>query len=312
MKVLITGGAGFIGSHLCEAYLKRGDEVVIVDDLSSGSRDNIAHLLSKKCRLYELKIQNPELKKILAQEKPDLINHHAAQKSVRDSVTDPIKDADINLIGLLNLLEAARSAQIHSVIYASSGGVVYGEQEAWPAAESHAKRPCSPYGVSKYASELYLDFYVQQYGFHAACLRYGNIFGPRQDPDGEAGVVAIFSKLMKASQPTAIFGTGEQTRDFIYVKDVVAANLAAEKALKDFNAWNIGLSKEISILNLHKTLADVAAYRLPPEFRPAKSGEQLRSCLSAAAFSSATGWKPQYDLRAGLQETYEWFKSQTL
>ena len=307
MKVLITGGAGFIGSHLADAYLARGDQVVIVDDLSTGSRKNIEAALKKGAVLYEMKLQSPEIISVVKKEKPDLINHHAAQKSVRDSVSNPQKDADINLIGLVNLMEACRASDCRKVIYSSSGGVAYGEQSQFPATEDHPKEPLSPYGVTKYASELYLNYYVKECGFHAVCLRYANIYGPRQDPQGEAGVVAIFSERMKAGADTVIYGTGKQTRDFVYVSDVVQANLNAEKVLQGFQAFNIGTAVETSVVQLHQHLVSCAGYKKQVRFEPAKPGEQMRSVLSYAAFKKATDWTPQVNLEAGLRQTYQWF-----
>ena len=306
-RVLITGGAGFIGSHLADAYLRRGDQVSIIDDLSTGSRDNIENALKLGAKLYEMKLQSPEVLYVLKKEQLDLINHHCAQKSVRDSVTDPKKDADINLLGLINLMEAAVKTPCRKVLYSSSGGVAYGEQKEFPAKEDHPKQPLSPYGVSKYASELYLDYYVQQYGFHATCLRYANIFGPRQDPEGEAGVVAIFCSRMLEQKPTFIFGSGEQTRDFVYVDDVVNANLRAEKIIKGFQAWNVGTAIETSVNTLHQELSKIAGYKLKVIYEAAKPGEQLRSVLSYEALKGASGWEPKTSIIDGLQKTFAWF-----
>ncbi|MBN8555297.1 MAG: NAD-dependent epimerase/dehydratase family protein [Deltaproteobacteria bacterium] len=306
MKVLITGGAGFVGSHLADKYLALGYEVVIVDDFSTGKQSNIDLAVKNGAKVYKAKLQSPAIQEILKKEKPDLISHHCAQKSVRDSVTDPQKDADINLMGLIHLMEAARETSCRKIIYASSGGVVYGETSQIPTDESHPKRPMSPYGITKYTSELYLDYYVQEFGFHATCLRYANIYGPRQDPAGEAGVVAIFSQKMKAQENMSIFGTGKQTRDFVFVGDVVLANIAAEKNLKGFQAFNIGTGKETSILEIHQTLAKISNYEKTVTFEPARSGEQMRSCLSYENFKKATGWQPQTNLEQGLKQTYEW------
>lgn len=310
MKVLITGGAGFIGSHLADAYLKNGDEVYIVDDLSSGSKANINEALKAGAHFIESSLQSSKIFEIIEKIKPDLINHHAAQKSVRDSVENPKKDADINIMGLLNLLEAARHVGCKKIIFASSGGVAYGEQTEFPATEDHPKNPCSPYGVSKVSSELYLNFYSMQWGFDATCLRYANIYGPRQDPLGEAGVVAIFSNRMRDQKDTVIYGDGKKTRDFVLVDDVVTANLAATKILGGFQIYNIGTGRETSILELHRTLAQVAKYNRDVKFEPAKPGEQERSVLSYELFKSKTGWTPKYALKDGLTKTYEWFAKQ--
>lgn len=307
MRVMITGGAGFIGSHLAEAYLKRGDEVFLIDDLSSGSKENISGILNSGAHFFEASVQSPKMFELLDSIRPDLINHHAAQKSVRDSVEDPRKDAEINIMGLLNVLEAARKVNCKKIIFASSGGVVYGDQERFPAVESDSKRPLSPYGVSKLSSELYLDFYCMQFGFEATCMRYANVYGPRQDPDGEAGVVAIFSSRMRDNQETKIFGTGKQTRDFVYVADIVSANLAVEKIMSGFQAYNIGTQQEVSILDLHRALSRISKYERQIKFEAAKSGEQMRSVLSYSLLNSKTKWKPEFSLETGLTRTFEWF-----
>ncbi len=312
MKVLITGGAGFIGSHLVDGYRSRKDEVVIIDDLSSGSKNNIQDHLSNGVKLYQVSLQSPEVKDILKKENPDLINHHAAQKSVRDSVNFPMKDADINIMGFLNLLEAARETQCRKVIFASSGGAIYGEQDVFPASEDHPKRPLSPYGVSKYTSELYMDFYVKQWGFQCIALRYANVFGPRQDPEGEAGVVAIFCSRMKAGDSTTIYGSGRQARDFVYVADIVSVNLKVEglfesKNFPGFSGLNVGTGVETSIITLHQKLSSVSKYQYAPKFEREKPGEQLRSSLSSAKLRDLTGWQPVTGLDLGLRRTYESF-----
>lgn len=314
MKVLLTGGAGFIGSHLVDAYLARGDEVVVVDDLSSGQRANLQED-HPRLRFVQMPIQLKELRKIFERERPEVVSHHAAQKSVRDSVADPIKDADINLIGLLNVLESARAVDCKKVIFASSGGVVYGEQERFPADENHSKNPMSPYGVSKLASEFYLNFYAMEYGFRAVALRYANVYGPRQDPYGEAGVVAIFCQSLLKGEDCFIYGTGEQTRDFVYVADVVAANLAAEKVLHDqraarFVAFNVGTGHELSVNELFKKVCASADVNAKAIYKPKKSGEQLRSVLDASAITKATGWTAGHSLERGLKNVTEHFLGQ--
>jgi UDP-glucose 4-epimerase len=271
---------------------------------------NIEQAVKAGAKLFETPIQSSKIFEIMQSVKPDLVNHHAAQKSVRDSVEDPKKDADINIMGLLNVLEAARASACKKIIFASSGGVVYGEQEKFPATEGDPKRPMSPYGVSKLASELYLEFYSMQWGFDTTCLRYANVYGPRQDPQGEAGVVAIFSSRMRDQQGTIIYGPGKQTRDFVYIEDIVSANLAAGSIMKGFQTYNIGTAKETSILDLQRGLAKVARYEKPVKFEPAKSGEQLRSVLSYDLLKSKTQWSPQISLEVGLTKTFEWFSKQ--
>jgi len=310
MKVLITGGAGFIGSHLADAYLARGDNVVIVDDLSSGSPKNIEQACQKGAQFYELSINSPELKKIFEDEKPELVNHHAAQKSVRDSVSNPIRDAQINIMGLLNLLESARAVGCKNVLFASSGGVVYGEQKEFPATEEHSTFPISPYGISKLCSEHYLRFYSENYSFHSICLRYANIYGPRQDPHGEAGVVSIFCDRLKQRKNICIYGSGNQTRDFVYVGDIVSVNLQVEKLLKGFQYFNVGCEREVSVNQLAKELCQTAGMNFKPDYGPARSGEQMRSVLSTRKIQQACGWKPMIGIEEGLQKTYQWFLNQ--
>ncbi len=313
MKILITGGAGFIGSHLADAYLNEGHDVVIVDDLSSGCLENIDSALSRGARFFQLDIGDSALEGLLLREKPDIVNHHAAQKSVRLSVEHPLDDARINIMGLLNVLESCRKAGTSRLLFASSGGVVYGEQSQFPATENHALRPMSPYGVSKLSSEYYLDYYALQWGFSSVALRYANIYGPRQDPQGEAGVVAIFCNRMVENSPTIIYGDGGQTRDFVYVADIVAANLKATEWLSTqsagaYRAWNIGTGLETDIVTLHRVLADHSGYKGALAFEEAKLGEQRRSVLSSRSFEEATSWRSKTAISEGLSQTYDWFQ----
>lgn len=304
MRVLVTGGAGFIASHLVDAYLERGDQVLVIDDLSSGSVKN----LSSKAEFVELSLLDDRIEKIVQAFKPDLINHHAAQKSVRDSVYDPKKDADINIIGLLKLMEAAKSTSCRQVLFASSGGAIYGEQEKFPADESHVTKPLSPYGISKLASEHYLRFYSESFGFRAAALRYANVYGPRQDPLGEAGVIAIFCSRLLENKPLTIYGTGEQTRDFVFVRDVVRANLLAEKQEHPFIEINIGTQKESSVLELTKNLFQISNQAENLKFEERKPGEQDRSILDISLAKSILSWSPEVQLLEGLRQTYQWFQ----
>jgi UDP-glucose 4-epimerase len=306
MRVLVTGGAGFIASHLVDAYLERGDQVLVIDDLSSGSKKN----LSSKAELFEISLLDDRVEKIVKNFKPDLINHHAAQKSVRDSVDRPKKDADINIMGLLNLLEAAKKTSCRQVLFASSGGAIYGEQEKFPADEGQVTKPLSPYGISKLASEHYLRFYTESFGFRAVALRYANVYGPRQDPLGEAGVVAIFCSRLLEDRPLTIYGTGEQTRDFVYVADVVKANLLAEKQPSRFLEINIGTQKESSVLDLAKHLTQVSGRNEKIQFEERKPGEQDRSVLDISLAKSVLGWSPEFQFLEGLRQTYQWFQTQ--
>ncbi len=302
----MTGGAGFIASHLVDAYLERGDQVLVIDDLSSGSKKN----LSSKAELFEISLLDDRVEKIVKNFKPDLINHHAAQKSVRDSVDRPKKDADINIMGLLNLLEAAKKTSCRQVLFASSGGAIYGEQEKFPADEGQVTKPLSPYGISKLASEHYLRFYTESFGFRAVALRYANVYGPRQDPLGEAGVVAIFCSRLLEDRPLTIYGTGEQTRDFVYVADVVKANLLAEKQPSRFLEINIGTQKESSVLDLAKHLTQVSGRNEKIQFEERKPGEQDRSVLDISLAKSVLGWSPEFQFLEGLRQTYQWFQTQ--
>ena len=304
MKILITGGAGFIGSHVADLLIENGFDVCIIDNLSSGKLENI----NTKARFYKCDVRDGEIFKIIEDEKPQIVIHNAAQLSVRNSVEDPANDASINILGGLNLLEACRKLKVEKVIFASSGGVVYGEQQYFPADENHPTKPISPYGVAKLSFEKYLFYYNYTFGLKYTALRYANIYGPRQDPYGEAGVVAIFSsKLLAGGQPV-INGDGKQTRDYVYVKDVAAANLAAIQ--NDFTGEiNIGTGIETDVNNIFNILKKVAGQKeLKEVHAPAKEGEQRRSVLSYKRAQEVLGWEPKMELKIGLAETYNWFK----
>ncbi len=231
MKILVTGGAGFIGSHVVEGYVARGHEVLIVDSLVTGKREN----LRPKARFVELDIRDPKTAELIRHERPDVINHHAAQMDVRKSVADPIFDATVNVLGTIDLLKAARDAQVKKFLFVSSGGAVYGEQETFPAPETHPTWPVSPYGVSKRSGELYAHFFQSEYGLQFVAFRYANVYGPRQDPHGEAGVVAIFSGKMLRNEPVTVNGDGLQTRDYVYVGDV--ARMSGPASRRTSTCW---------------------------------------------------------------------------
>jgi UDP-glucose 4-epimerase len=294
-----------VGSHVAEAYLAAGDEVTVLDDLSTGRRENVPHGV----RFVQADVRSGEARDRLARGGFDLLNHHAAQMDVRRSVADPLFDADVNLRGLLNLLEGARAGGVRRVVFASSGGVVYGEGTALPHREEAAKLPSSPYGVAKLASEYYLATYAQLYGLEVASLRYGNVYGPRQSADGEAGVVAIFSRKLLAGAPLTIFGDGEQTRDMVYVQDVAAANLAAgDRPLPpvagiDARAWNIGTGIETSVNRLAELLAAAAGCRPTIRHAPERRGELRRSALAVDKAARELGWRPRTALPDGLRST---------
>ncbi len=304
MKVLITGGAGFIGSNVADALLEKKHKVVIVDDLSNGKKENIP----AEARFYRCDIRSKELSSIFKAEKPEVVVHNAAQLSVRVSVENPLMDADINVIGGLNVIQACHTHNVNKMIFASSGGTVYGEQKYFPADEEHPTRPISPYGVAKLATENYLYYFYKTYGLKYISLRYGNIYGPRQDPYGEAGAVAIFSsKIIKGSSPI-INGDGLQTRDYVYVGDVVDVNIRAMES--DFTgALNIGTGKETTVVELFKILREVSGKSGIEEVHgPAREGEQRRSQLSYGQAKKILGWQPEITLEEGLKSTYNWFK----
>ena len=304
--VLVTGGAGFIGSHVCEAYRDDGWRVVAVDDLSTGRAENVPDGVE----LVELDIRSDRLPGLMKERRVELVNHHAAQIDVRVSVARPRHDASINVDGWLNVLQAAHEAGAARVVYVSSGGVVYGEPDQIPTAETAPKAPISPYGVSKLAGEHYLFFYRKVHGLEGVALRYSNVYGPRQDPHGEAGVVALFSRRLLQGHDLKIFGDGEQTRDYVYVGDVAAANLALSTAPLvdpdsiDDVAYNVGTGAETSVRELARTLIEAADSDAGTEFAPARPGELLRSSLDTSKLR-AVGWEPRVDLAEGLRRTYE-------
>jgi UDP-glucose 4-epimerase len=303
MKILVTGGAGFIASHVVDAYIKNGHQVVIVDSLITGRKSN----LNPKATFYEIDIRSPELEMVFEKEKPEIVNHHAAQMDVRKSVADPKYDADINVVGSLNLLELARKYGVKRVIYSSSGGTVYGEPEYLPCDEKHPIMPICPYGATKYIFEVYLQMYKFMYGMDYTVFRYPNVYGPRQDPRGEAGVVAIFTGQMCKNQPVTINGDGKQQRDYVYVGDVAAANLMAVEKQKDSNIFNLGSSVPTDVNQIFETLQKIIEYPFPASHGPAKLGETRRIYLSAQHILDELGWSPSVSLEEGLRATVEFF-----
>ncbi|MCG3174732.1 MAG: UDP-glucose 4-epimerase [Myxococcota bacterium] len=305
MRCLVTGGAGFIGSHLTDRLIAEGHDVAVIDNLSTGVRSQV----HEKARFHQTDIRDrTAMDRVFAEEKPEAMFHLAAQMDVRRSVADPGYDADVNLIGLLNLLEAGRRNGLQFTVFASSGGAIYGEQDVFPAPEGHEKRPCSPYGVSKYAGELYLNYYHIEYQLGYAAMRFANIYGPRQNPHGEAGVVAIFAvKLLRGETPT-IYGEGRQTRDFVFVLDAVDSMVRAMKTRKT-GAYNIGSGVETDINTIAAHLIQAAGFSGQAAHAAAKPGEQMRSCLDAGKAKRELGWSPSRDVDAGLRETMEWFRT---
>jgi UDP-glucose 4-epimerase len=308
MRLLVTGGAGFIGSNTVDALIAKGHgEVAVLDDLSAGKRAQV----NPKARFYEADLRNAEkVQQIIAQERPEVIIHLAAQMDVRRSVADPAFDAQVNLVGLLNLIEAARQHGLKRVIFSSTGGAIYGEQEQFPCNEDHPCRPISPYGVAKFATESYLFFYKAQYGIDYVALRYANVYGPRQDPHGEAGVVAIFCGRMLEEKAVTIYGDGEQTRDYVYVGDVVRANLGAV-ASPVSGAFNIGTGIETSVNQLFGTLAKAAGNSLSAGYGPARPGEQRRSVISPERAAKELNWRAEVSLENGLAQTYRFFQERS-
>jgi UDP-glucose 4-epimerase len=311
-KVLVTGGAGFIGGHVADAYIARGERVWVVDDLSSGRRENVP----ADAEFVLADIGSSDVVDLFRDVGGfDVVNHHAAQMDVRRSVVDPRLDARINIDGLLNLLECARANGTRRFLFVSSGGVVYGEPEERPTPETAAKAPLSPYGVTKLSAEYYLLYYARIHGLQAVALRYSNVYGPRQDPHGEAGVVAIFSSRLHADEPLTIYGDGEQTRDYVFVGDVVRANMLftdsilADPVGIDARAYNIGTGVETSVNQLADAL-DAASGRSGPRTHEAeRPGELRHSCLDVGRARRA-GWTPVTPLRDGLAETYRHIAAQ--
>ena len=307
-RVLVSGGAGFIGSHIVRAHRAAGDEVTVLDDLSSGRIENVP----EGVRLVRVDVRSLEARSLLATGGFAIFNHHAAQMDVRRSVEDPVYDAEVNVLGLLNLLEGARAGAVQRVVFASSGGTVYGDGAQAPTPEGAPKLPASPYGTAKLTSEYYLATFGQLFGLEAVALRYSNVYGPRQNPHGEAGVVAIFGQRVLAGEPITIYGDGQQTRDLVYVEDVAAANLlAAERALAplgslDARAYNIGTGVETTVNRLAELLAAAAGRSSEIRRAPARAGEILRSALDVGKAGRELGWHPRVPLPEGVARTLRW------
>jgi UDP-glucose 4-epimerase len=302
MRVLVTGGAGFIGSRTAKQLLACGHEVAIVDDLSSGKRENIP----EDARFYESDIRTG-CTEVFEDFRPEILSHQAAQMDVRRSVREPDFDADVNVVGTVRLLEKCTQYDVKKVVFASTGGAIYGEQSAFPATEDHPLYPVSPYGVSKLAGERYLHYYGVQYELPYVALRYANVYGPHQDPHGEAGVVAIFSGNLAKKHVSRINGVGAQTRDYVYIEDVARANVLAVEHDVPPGPYNIGTGLETSINFLYGLLRKICGLDLSPEYGPAMPGEQLRSSLDPKLAAQALGWRPEVELPVGLKETLRFF-----
>lgn len=307
-NVLLTGGAGFIGSNIVDLLIENGYGVLIIDNLSSGKKEN----LNKKAKFYKLDICNQNLKKIFKKEKPEFVIHQAAQVNVRKSILNPEFDANVNISGSINLLECCKNFNVKKVVYASSGGAIYGEPQYLPADERHPINPISPYGASKHAVEHYLELYRQNFGIDYISLRYSNVFGPRQDPFGEGGVIAIFiGKFLRNKQPV-IFGDGNQTRDFVYVGDIASANLISLEKEMNKRIFNIGTGIETSVNEIYKKLKNILNSKIEPIHRDAIKGEVGRIYLDIHLAEKELGWKPETSLEDGLKKTIEWYNNPRL
>lgn len=304
-KILVTGGAGFIGSHVVDLFVSNGYEVVIVDDLSTGRASN----LNPAAKFYQMDIRDPKLREVFEGERPDFISHHAAQMDVRRSVAQPLFDADVNILGSINLIECAREFNVRHFVYISTGGAVYGEPEALPCDEMHPINPICQYGASKHTVEHYLYMYNVNYGLQYTVLRYPNVFGPRQDPHGEAGVVAIFTGKMLDNEQVTIYGDGEQTRDFVFVRDCARANLLAVTVDHAPGIYNIGWGRPTSINEIFTNLAKITSYTHPVSYGPAKVGETRHIYLDASKANRDLGWSATLSLEEGLRETVEYFRT---
>jgi len=304
MKILVTGGAGFIASHIADALINEGHQVYILDNLSTGFEKNV----NPKAKFIKSDISSPSIFKIFEEEKFDLVNHHAAHIDVRKSVSDPVFDANTNILGTINLLQASIKTGVKKFMFASTGGAIYGEQEYFPADENHPINPVSPYGITKLTIEKYLFFYKNEYDLNYTVLRYANVYGPRQNPFGEAGVVAIFTnKLLKNENPI-INGAGKQTRDYVFVEDVVKANIITLED-KSSEIYNVGTGFETNVNDLFTKLNKIAGNKAEEKHGPAPKGEQLRSVISSAKLYNRFNWKPTIKMDEGLIKTYNSFKS---
>ena len=302
-KVLVTGGAGFIGSHQVDALVAAGYKVVIVDNLSSGQETN----LNPDAEFYKVDVREEKLREVFEKEKPDFIFHFAAQINVNHSVEDPIFDADVNIIGSLNVLEQCVTFKVKKIMFASTGGALYGEAEVVPTPEKYPCEPKSPYGIAKLAVEKYIRFYRARFGLEFGITRYSNVYGPRQNPKGEAGVISIFAqKLLDGMTPT-IHGDGHQTRDYVYVGDVVAANMAVLESEKS-GTYNVGTGRQTTVNETYGLVAGKVGVNLEPKYSEDFSGQRV-SCLSCEKIKTKLGWVPETELEDGIEQTVEWFRS---
>ena len=304
MRILVTGGAGFIGSHIVDRYLEMGHEVAIVDNLSTGRREN----LNPNATFFEKSILDPDLCKVFEEFSPEVVNHQAAQVNVRRSVEDPAFDAQTNVLGSINVFRSAAEAKCRKVIYSSSGGACYGEPQKIPADENTPVRPLCPYGASKYAAEKYLELYALLNNMSYTILRYANVYGPRQDPHGEAGVVAVFSELMLNSKQPQIFGDGSKTRDYVFVADIAEANVFALNA-GDGNAFNIGTGRQTTDDEIFFAIRDALGVQIEAEHTDFREGEVRHIALDASRAKQELGWASEFTLETGMPRTIAWYRA---
>ena len=306
MKCLVTGGAGFIGSHLQDRLIKDGHQVVVIDNLSTGKREN----LNPKAKFYKIDICSSRISQIFRKEKPEIVFHYAAQIDVRKSVESPIEDAKINILGTLNLLENCKKYKVKKFIFASTGGAIYGDAGIIPTPENYPEFPLSPYGIEKLVAEKYLNYYYKVSGLPYIALRLANVYGLRQNSQGEAGVIAIFCDKMLSKKQPIINGSGRQTRDFVFVGDVVEANILALKKNK-IGIFNIGTAKETNVNTIFKKLKELTGSKCKEIYGPALLGEQKRSCLDFLKVKKELNWQPKHSLDKGLNKTVEWFRNKS-
>ncbi len=304
MRILLTGGAGFIGSHITDAYLREGHSVAVIDDLTSGSLEN----LNPQASFFKVDIRSEDVKEIFEKVKPEVVNHHAAFISVRNSFEQPYETCDVNVLGTLNLLELSVKNNVKHFIFASTGGALYGDAEEIPTSEDAPLKPLSPYALTKVVAEDNIRLFYQRYSLPYTILRYGNVYGPRQDPHGEAGVVAIFIGKLLRGECLPVNGDGNQTRDFIYVDDIVRANLAILTSPK-MECYNLGTSKETSVNQIIDALGEVTENRVERIYREPVQGEVRRSALSSKKALQDFKWFAETEIREGLRRTYAWFKN---
>lgn len=304
MNILVTGGAGFIGSQIADAYINKGHDVIIVDNMSTGVRE----FINPKAKFYEIDICDDKIKEVFSKHKIDLINHHAAQIDLRKSVEDPKFDINVNIAGSVNLLQNAIKSSVKKFIFASTGGAMYGEHDYFPADENHPTRPYAPYGINKMCVEKYLYYYNHVYGLDYIVLRYANVYGPRQNPHGECGVIAIFTDKISHGLQPLINGDGKQTRDYVFVSDVVKANVLAIEA-KGPATYNVATTRETDVNYIFDRINHYAGTEFVEKHGPAKLGEQVRSVLSFEKISKELGWNPETDIETGLRVTTEYYKN---